>query len=200
MQQIHPSSTASRRARTLSAGTVVALMVALAAGTAHADDAKLIREHVLDQLSVSTKKLDRSELNSLATRPVYEVAVDQYSGGESVMFMAVDDGDVLRIYRHGHSKTKDNFLRLLPDDFRVTDDADAKRLVAAAMAVHTRFGEPDMSIDEMRLVTSDGQYVFVDGERFGDATGYLVEVDSDGQVTAFEYSNELPVNAKPDDS
>ncbi|MCK5769168.1 hypothetical protein [Algiphilus sp.] len=45
----------------------------------------------------------------------------------------------------------------------------------------------------MRVERDGDTYYFVDGERFGDATGYRVDVDGDGRVTAFAYDDDLPV-------
>lgn len=181
---------------------LVAMLVAttLVSGVARAKDIHLIREHVLAQFAVSTDPLDGPALRDLLTAPVYLVAIEGYGSGESLAFMAVHDGEVLRLYRHGLPNPRETLLRLLPDDFRVQSEADAKRLVAAAMALHTRCGRPDKSLDEMRLVTSDGQYMFVDGERLGDATGYRTEVDGDGRVIRFECSNGLPVDVREGDA
>ncbi|MGB0211041.1 hypothetical protein [Algiphilus sp.] len=71
--------------------------------------------------------------------------------------------------------------------------ADAERLIAAALAVQTEFSAPDTPLEDMRVERDGDTYYFVDGERFGDATGYRVDVDGDGRVTAFAYDDDLPV-------
>ena len=77
---------------------------------------------------------------------------------------------------------------------------DAGKIVAATLDLYFGFpfSEPEMTVDEMRFEQQGNDYFFVDGERFGDATGYHITTDSDGRVTAYEYSWELPV-APPED-
>ncbi|MDZ7749768.1 MAG: hypothetical protein U5K43_13950 [Halofilum sp. (in: g-proteobacteria)] len=115
--------------------------------------------------------------------------------GTNLVFMAVKDGDVLRIRRFDEPAARDNLVQLLRDDFRVTSRDDAARLVAATLSLHFGFpfSEPDKTVDEMRFEQRDGEYFFVDGERFGDATGYRIATDARGRVTGYEYSWELPV-------
>lgn len=105
--------------------------------------------------------------------------------------MAVDGGDVLRIRRHDVPEARDNFLRLVRDDFRIDPDRSARSMIAAALALHSEFGEPDVSPVEMRMEVRNGEYVFVDGERFGKVTGFRIRVDPEGRPTAFGSSREL---------
>ncbi len=105
--------------------------------------------------------------------------------------MAVQDGEVLRIHRHGTPESRENFLRLLPDDFRLESEADARRIIAAVLTLHSEFSEPDVPLDEMRMEARKGEYLFVDGDRFGEATGYRITYDDQQRPTGFEYSWEL---------
>jgi hypothetical protein len=179
--------------------TAIALMTALPQAHAQDDDA-LIREHILKQFSISSEEVQKSALTDLLTAPVYEVSIKRQGMGTSTTYMAVQDGEVFRLPRYDLPQSKEGFIRLLPADFRVNSTETAKRLVAAAMALHSSFGEPEMTPDEMRIVEQDGDFFLVDGERFDKATGYHIAVDGDGKVTSFEYSNELPVENSEEES
>lgn len=166
-----------------------------------------IRQHLLDDSDESVTSVNSVEpfhaeaIDDLLTAGVWKVAYSsERNDGESMVFMAVHDGEVLRLYRFDQPRVRDSFVKLLPEDFRVQSGADAKRMVSAALALHFDFpfSEPDKSAGEMRMEQRDGEYFFVDGERFGDATGYRIAVDGEGRVTKFEYSWELPVEPLQD--
>lgn len=161
-----------------------------------------IRQHLLEHpeksvASVGTvEPLQDAALEELLEARIWKVAYsEQGSDGESLVFMAVEDGQVLRIRDFDDPNARDNLVRLLPDDFRVTSKSEAARLVTATLALHFGFpfGEPEKTVDEMRFARSGGDFYFVDGERFGDATGYRISVDEAGRVIGYEYSWELPV-------
>lgn len=154
-------------------------------------DETLIRKHILGQLSISSDRIDKPAVTDLLTAPVYEVSVKKRGGGTSYQYMAVQDGNVFRVPRSDAPESKEALLKLLPDDFKVDSLEAAKRLVAAGRALHNSFFEPDMELDEMRVIERDGEYLFIDGERFDKLTGYRIATGSDGEVTAFEYSMEL---------
>lgn len=177
----------------LAGGLALALGSALLATPASAQkEPAVIRQHVMEQVAVSSDPFHTEALDALIDTTVWEVAIEQYgSGGESLLFMAVHEGEVLRLRRQGANGTRENFVRLLPDDFRIGSEADARTLIAAAMSLHTDFSEPETPLDEMRVETREGAYLFVDGERFGDATGYRIDHDAEGRVTGFAYSWEL---------
>ncbi|WP_147306687.1 MULTISPECIES: hypothetical protein [unclassified Wenzhouxiangella] len=177
------------------------LLVSLAS-LATAKPPHLIRDHLLNDSDKSITSVNSVEsfhaeaLDDLVTTGIWKVAYNsEGNDGESLVFMAVKDGEVLRIHRFDQPRTRENFLKLLPDDFRVTSDEDAKRLVAATLALYFGFpfSEPEKTVDELRVEKRNGEYFFVDGERFGDATGYHITTDDEGRVTGYEYSWELPV-------
>lgn len=92
-------------------------------------------------------------------------------------------------------------MRLLPDDFRVESQADAERVFAAAIALNfNRDGKPEMPLDAMRIEQQGSSYYAVDGERFGKATGYRLDIDKKRRVMQFEYSWKLPVAPPQDES
>lgn len=159
---------------------------------------QLIRAHLLEQVDISVEPLHIEAADALLTETLWWVGMKTpVSPGESFQIMAVRGAQVLRIYRHGLPRPRENFLRFLPADFRVQSEADARRLVAAAAALNMDpFGKPEtpeVPVEAMRIDTRDGEYFFVDGERFDKATGYRMAVDEQGRVTALEYSWELPV-------
>lgn len=180
----------------LSAG---ALMTMLLSGPLMAQKPpQLIQEHLLSQIEVSTEVYQAEAADDLLTAPLWWVGITNTAGaGKHYQIMAVEDGEVLRLYRHGLPESRDGILRLLPSDFRIKSETDARRLIEAAVALNVDpFGNPeapDVPVDAMRVDQSAGEYFFVDGERFGDATGYHITVDDSGQITGLEYSNELPV-------
>lgn len=168
----------------------------------------LIRDHLLNESDASVTSVNSVEpmadkaLDELLTARVWKVSFStEDNDGENMDFMAVKDGEVLRILRFDQPQSRDNLVKLLPEDFRVTSQADAGKLVAAALALHFEFpfSEPEKTVEEMHFVKHEGDYIFVDGERFGDATGYRIATDSEGRVTEFEYSWELPVEPPEDD-
>lgn len=182
----------TRFAPTLTVATAILVAVS---GAAHAQkDAAVIRQDIFDRFEVDVDRYEASPaLGALSEVPLHRVSVSGFGPGESILFMAVRDGEAFRVYRQGLPREKTGFMRLLPDDFRVGSQADAERLIAAAMAVQTEFSEPDTPLEDMRVERDGDTYYFVDGERFGDATGYRVDVAGDGRVTAFAYDDDLPV-------
>jgi hypothetical protein len=164
----------------------------LSGGSADAQKAPaLIRQHVLEQVSVSSEPFHKAALDELIETTVWRVAIEQYGGGRSMLFMAVHEGEVLRIHRHGTPESRENFLTLLPADYRIESEADARRMIAAVLTLHSEFSEPEVPLSEMRVEARNGEYLFVDGERFGKATGYRIAYDEQQRPTGFEYSWEL---------
>ena len=151
----------------------------------------LIREHILGQIVVSSEPFHAESLDPVVESTVWRVSIDRYGGGQSSLFMAVDEGEVLRLHSHAAPESRESFLRLLPEDFRVASVADARLMVAAAVALHGDFSEPEVPPADMRVEQREGEYLFVDGERFGEATGYRIAHDAQNRVTGFEYSWEL---------
>lgn len=191
----------------LAVGICLAALGAVALPAAAAKPPQQIRQHLLEDADRSVTAVNSVEpfhaeaLDALLTAGVWKVAYNsEGNDGESMIFMAVHDGEVLRLHRFDQPRMREAFVKLLPEDFRVRSDADAKRIVSAALALHFGFpfSEPEMSADEMRMDKRDGEYFFVDGERFGDATGYRIATDGEGRVTEFEYSWELPLEPPED--
>lgn len=174
---------------------VLAAVLALGLGATQAlaqKDPYVIQGHILDQIDVDVEPYITDPLEALFDTRLWQTEVETFgSGGVSTFYMAVVDGEVLRVLRHGVPEPRDSFMRLLPEDFRVTTEAQARRMVAAATSIHSRFSEPETSVEEMRIERRESAWLFVDGERFGAATGYRITHDPDGRPTAFEYSWEL---------
>lgn len=188
-------------------GVGLLLLVLVALPAVAAKDPHVIREHLREDpertvTSVSVEPFHAEALDQLVTVPIWQVEYSvEDEDGERLIFMAVQDGEVLRIRRFDEPHKRDNFLKLLPDDFRVQSEADAKRLVSASLALYFGFpfSEPEKTVDEMRVDVRDGVYYFVDGERFSDATGYRITTDAEGRVTGYEYSWKLPVEPPEED-
>ena len=178
-------------------------MLLVAAAAAAQKPPTLIRQHLLEHPDKDVARVKSVEpvqsevLDELLATRIWKVAYAPKSGqGESLIFMAVDDdGKVLRIRDFQAPATRESFVRLLPEDFRVRSADDARRLVAATLELYFGFpfSEPEMTAGEMHFEQQGNNYFFVDGERFGDATGYHVNTDEDGRVVGYEYSWELPV-------
>ena len=136
-------------------------------------------------------------LDALLSTGIWKVAYEKADrDGESLIFMAVDDdGEVVRIRRFDEPATREHFVGLLRDDFRVQSMDEARQLVAATLELYFGFpfSEPEMTADEMRTEQRGNDYFFIDGERFGDATGYRIATDADGRVVEYEYSWQLPL-------
>ena len=184
---------------------LVLVLVAFPAIAAKAP--QLIRQHLLEHPDQSVTTVNSIEphqgenLDELMTTRIWKVAYEtEGNDGESMVFMAVHESEVLRIFRFDQPRTRENFIKLLPEDFRVESQADAGKIVAATLDLYFGFpfSEPEMAFDEMRFEQQGNDYFFVDGVRFGDATGYHITTDSDGRVTAYEYSWELPVDPLED--
>jgi hypothetical protein len=146
--------------------------------------------------SVDVEPHHGEALDALLGTQIWQVEYSETGDeGESMIFMAVHEGEVLRIARFDQPRARDNFVRLLPQDFRVQSEADAKRVVAATLDLYFGFpfSEPELTVDEMRFEQQGNDFYLVDGERFGDATGYRITTDDEGRVTTYEYSWELPV-------
>jgi hypothetical protein len=184
-------------------GVAMLALMALAGSAFAAKPPTLIRQHLLDHPDLDVARVKSVEphraeaLDAVVDTTVWQVA---YSGedarGESLVFMAVtDDGEVLRIHDFSEPAARDNFVRLLRDDVRVQSIDDARRLVSATLQLYFGFpfSEPELTADEMRAERQGDTYYLVDGERFGDATGYRIETDGDGRVVGYAYSWELPV-------
>jgi hypothetical protein len=184
-------------------GVAMLALMALAGSAFAAKPPTLIRQHLLDHPDLDVARVKSVEphraeaLDAVVDTTVWKVA---YSGedarGESLVFMAVtDDGEVLRIHDFSEPAARDNFVRLLRDDVRVQSIDDARRLVSATLQLYFGFpfSEPELTADEMRAERQGDTYYLVDGERFGDATGYRIETDGDGRVVGYAYSWELPV-------
>jgi len=163
----------------------------------------LIRQHLIDHPDLDVARVKSVEphraeaLDAVIDTTVWKVAYEPADqGGESLVFMAVtDDGEVLRIHDFSEPAARESFVRLLGDDFRVRSVDDARRLVSATLQLYFGFpfSEPELTADEMRAERQGDTYYLVDGERFGDATGYRIGTGDDGRVVAYEYSWELPV-------
>lgn len=193
------------------ARALLALVVLLASAAALAQKPPtLIRQHLLEHPDKEIARVKSVEpfhaeaLDGLLNAKVWKVA---YSGskdgrGETLIFMAVtDDGEVLRIRDFEAPASRENFVRLLPEDFRVRSIDDARRLVDATLQLYFGFpfSEPEMTAEEMQVEQRGNEYFLVDGERFGDATGYRVATDDRGRVVGYEYSWELPVEPPQDE-
>jgi len=189
----------------LQRGALVAALALLAAA-AVAKEPQTIRQHLMDDPDKSVTSVDVEPHHGEALDAVIDTTIWQaeYSEagdeGESLVFMAVHYGEVLRIARFDQPRARDNFVRLLRDDFRVQSEAEARQLVAATLDLYFGFpfSEPELGVDEMRFESQGNDYYLVDGERFSDATGYHITTDDEGRVTGYEYSWELPV-APPED-
>ncbi|RFF29949.1 hypothetical protein [Wenzhouxiangella sediminis] len=188
-------------------GALATLLLLFSAAVAAAKPPHQIRAYLLEESDQAVSAVNSVEpfhadaIDDLLTAGVWKVSyASERSEGESLIFMAVHDGEVLRLHRFDQPRSRDALVRLLPDDFRVRSGGDAKRIVSAALALHFGFpfSEPEMTADEMRIEQRGNEYFFVDGERFGDATGYRIASDEDGRVTEFEYSWELPVEPPQD--
>ena len=180
---------------------LAALLVA--ASAAAQKPPTLIRQHLLEDPDMEVSRVKSVEphraetLDAVLSTGVWQVAYEKADrDGESLIFMAVDDdGEVVRIRRSDEPATRENFVGLLRDDFRVKSVDDARRLVSATLELYFGFpfSEPEMAADEMRAEQRGNEYFLVDGERFGDPTGYRIATDADGRVTEYEYSWELPL-------
>ncbi|KTG16603.1 MULTISPECIES: hypothetical protein [unclassified Guyparkeria] len=182
-------------------GGLIALLLLAASWPATAAKApQLIRSHILDQIEVKVEPFHAPAIDELFTVPVWTVAT-KMANGTSHRFMAVKDGEVIRVHRGGTPRVRDGFVRLLPDDFRVESQADAERVFAAAIALNfNRDGKPEIPLDAMRIEKQGSAYYAVDGERFGKATGYRLDIDKKRRVMQFEYSWKLPVAPLKDES
>src|SRR6056297_362189 len=175
----------------------------LAASAAAQKPPTLIRQHLLEDPDMEVAKVKSVEphraeaLDAVLSTGVWQVAYEKADrDGESLIFMAVDEeGEVVRIRRFDEPATRENFVGLLRDDFRVKSVEEARRLVSATLELYFGFpfSEPEMTADEMRAEQRDNEYFLVDGERFGDATGYRIATDADGRVVEYEYSWDLPL-------
>lgn len=183
------------------------LLVVVSLPVLAAKDPYVIREHLLEHPDMSVAAVNSVEphqgeaLDELLTTRIWKVAYESDDNdGESMIFMAVHEGEVLRVFRFDQPRTRENFLKLLPEDFRVQSRENAAKIVAATLDLYFGFpfSEPEMTVEEMRFEQQGNDYFFVDGERFGDATGYRITTDDEGRVTRYEYSWELPVEPLQD--
>lgn len=183
-------------------GIAAMLLMVTTVAAAAAKPPQLIRKHLLERADKPAERVSSIEpvhgeaLDDLVDVQVWQVEYRREGeDGTYVVFMAVKDGEVLRIRGFDKPASRDNLVELLREDFRVTSKNDAARLVSATLALHSGFpfGEPEKTAEEMRFEKRNGEYFFVDGERFGDATGYRIVTDGEGRVTSYEYSWELPV-------
>lgn len=201
MRRTTPNNMMPNVLRALVATIVLTTVSALAA-----KEPQTIRQHLMEDPDKSVTSVDvephhGEALDGLLNTKIWKVEYSQEGeDGESLIFMAVHEGEVLRIHDFNQPRERDNFVKLLPEDFRVQSDADAKKIVAATLELYFGFpfSEPELTVDEMRMDKRDGEYFFVDGERFSDATGYHITTDGDGRVTGYEYSWELPVEPLED--
>jgi len=162
----------------------------------------LIRQHLLEHPGLEVARVKSVEpfsgeaLDAVLGVPIWKVAyAREGQGGESLVFMAVDEGEVLRVRAFDAPMARESLVRLLREDVRVRSLDDARRLVAAMLELQFGFpfDEPEMAAGEMRAEQRANEYFFVDGERFGDPTGYRVRTDGEGRVVEVEYSWELEV-------
>lgn len=184
-------------------GVAAVLLTLMTVVAAAAKPPQLIRKHLLERVdnpaeSVSSvEPVERQALEDLLDVHVWKIEYRREGeDGTNLVFMAVKDGEVLRILRFDQPAARDNLVELLPDDFRVTSKDDAATL---SLYFGFPFGEPEKTVGNMRFAKRDGEYFFVDGERFGDATGYRIATDGEGRVTSYEYSRELPVRPSAQD-
>lgn len=194
---------------TIALRTVLTLLLVLIAFPAiAAKDPQVIRQHLLehpDQAVTAVNSVEPHQgkaLDELLGTRVWQVAYNsERTAGESMVFMAVHEGEVHRLFRFDLPRERDSFVKLLPADFRVNTRDDVARIVAATLDLHfgSPFSEPEKSVEEMHFEQRGNDYYFIDGERFGDATGYRITTDDDGRVTAYEYSWELPVEPLNED-
>lgn len=192
--------------RSLRSTAVVLLALAMLPALA-AKEPQVIRQHLLDHPDKSVTAVNSVEphqgeaLDELLTTRIWKVAYEsEDNDGESMVFMAVHEGEVVRIFRFDQPRKRDNFVKLLPEGFRVQSRDDAAKIVAATLDLYFGFpfSEPELTVDEMRFEQQGNDFYFVDGERFGDATGYHITTDDEGRVTGHEYSWELPVEPLQD--
>ena len=101
--------------------TVATVILAAVSAAAHAQkDAAVIRQDIFDRFEVDVDRYEASPaLGALSEVPLHRVSVSGFGPGESILFMAVRDGEAFRVYRQGLPREKTGFMRLLPDDFRV---------------------------------------------------------------------------------
>ena len=161
----------------------------------------LIRQHLLEDPEMEVAQVKSVEphraeaLDAVLSTGVWQVAYEKADrDGESLIFMAVDeDGEVVRIRGFDAPATREKFVGLLREDFRVQSMEEARQLVSATLELYFGFpfSEPEMTADEMRAEQRGNAYFLIDGERFGDPTGYRIATDVDGRVVEYEYSWDL---------
>src|SRR6056297_1631429 len=178
---------------------LAALLVA--ASAAAQKPPTLIRQHLLEDPDMEVAQVKSVEphraeaLDAVLSTGVWQVAYEKADrDGESLIFMAVDeDGEVVRIRGFDAPATREKFVGLLREDFRVQSMEEARQLVSATLELYFGFpfSEPEMTADEMRAEQRGNAYFLIDGERFGDPTGYRIATDVDGRVVEYEYSWDL---------
>ena len=178
---------------------LAALLVA--ASAAAQKPPTLIRQHLLEDPDMEVSRVKSVEphraetLDAVLSTGVWQVAYEKADrDGESLIFMAVDeDGEVVRIRGFDAPATREKFVGLLREDFRVQSMEEARQLVSATLELYFGFpfSEPEMTADEMRAEQRGNAYFLIDGERFGDPTGYRIATDVDGRVVEYEYSWDL---------
>ena len=161
----------------------------------------LIRQHLLEDPDMEVAQVKSVEphraeaLDAVLSTGIWKVAYEKTDrDGESLIFMAVDeDGEVVRIRGFDAPATREKFVGLLREDFRVQSMEEARQLVSATLELYFGFpfSEPEMTADEMRAEQRGNAYFLIDGERFGDPTGYRIATDVDGRVVEYEYSWDL---------
>ena len=201
------TSCSRRGMRCLLCVAPLVLLFAIAPSMAAVKEPNLIRDYLLnhDDKSIETVKsiepFEAEVLDKLLTARIWRVTYSREgTDAENLVFMAVREGEVLRIRDFDDPNSRENLVKLLREDFRVRSVEDARRLVDATLALTFGFpfSEPETPVGEMRIDQTDGGYYVVDGERFGEATGYHIVTDAEGRVTAYEYSWELPVEPLAD--
>ena len=190
-------------ARPTALGLLGLAALLVAASAAAQKPPTLIRQHLLEAPDMEVAQVKSVEphrakaLDAVLSTGVWKAAYSKAGqGGESLVFMAVtDDGEVVRIRDFDAPASRENFVGLLRDDFRVQSMDEARQLVSATLQLYFGFpfSEPERTADEMRAEQRGNEYFLVDGERFGDPTGYRIETDADGRVAEYKYSWELPL-------
>ncbi|NBB91968.1 MAG: hypothetical protein GVY32_02225, partial [Gammaproteobacteria bacterium] len=140
--RLHPATRnpLRRAGRCLSAALCLAAMAAVALPAAAAKPPQQIRQHLLEDADQSVTSVNSVEpfqaeaIDELLTAGVWKVAyATEGNDGESMVFMAVHDGEVLRLHRFDQPRMREGFVKLLPADLRVRSDAEARRIVSAAL-------------------------------------------------------------------
>jgi hypothetical protein len=155
------------------------------------DDISALESYIMSKIYVETESLYSPDLESVLAGKFFKAIpwLEETNGASSCgnYIMRIHEGEVFQISFPGSDEDMPWLLDMVKEDFRLSDENDAKLFESALDAIF-----PVSSFDEEKKehLLIDGKWFFVRGDFFDSKTAVIVTNDSSGKITSISYKLE----------